>query len=206
MATQKKQSLARRAWDQFSVHNVNDLKKKKAGLDYLSWTHAVQEFFKAYPESTFEMFEPVKYGDGTVEVRVQVTLREGNEELTKMMWLPVMDNRKKALANPDALAISNTKMRCLTKCISLFGLGLYIYSGEDLPDGEEAEGAAKKMVAEDLITKMEGLIVKGVRTAAQCHHHLTENFEYTQEHLGRLQKAHERFEAEKTEAAEEAVA
>jgi hypothetical protein len=28
-------------------------------------------------------------------------------------------------------------MRCMTKAISMHGLGLYIYAGEDLPEGEE---------------------------------------------------------------------
>ena len=30
--------------------------------------------------------------------------------------------------------INKTIMRCLTKNISMFGLGLYIYAGEDLPE------------------------------------------------------------------------
>jgi hypothetical protein len=30
-------------------------------------------------------------------------------------------------------------MRCLTKCISLFGIGLYIYAGEDLPNEEPVD-------------------------------------------------------------------
>jgi hypothetical protein len=28
-------------------------------------------------------------------------------------------------------------MRCMTKCLALFGLGLYIYAGEDLPEADE---------------------------------------------------------------------
>lgn len=33
--------------------------------------------------------------------------------------------------------INKTIMRCLVKNLAMFGLGLYIYAGEDLPEGEE---------------------------------------------------------------------
>ncbi len=49
--------------------------------------------------------------------------------------LPVMDHRNKAIPNPDAFAVNTAIMRCMTKALSLHGLGLYIYAGEDLPEG-----------------------------------------------------------------------
>ena len=54
-----------------------------------------------------------------------------------------MDYRHKAIANPDARSISDAKMRCLTKCFALFGLGHYIYAGEDLPQGSETSAPKK---------------------------------------------------------------
>jgi hypothetical protein len=48
------------------------------------------------------------------------------------MWLPVMDHRNKAIINPDKFAINSSKMRCLVKCFAMFGLGHYIYAGEDI--------------------------------------------------------------------------
>ena len=54
-------------------------------------------------------------------------------EVTRDMWLPVMDYRHKAIANADSRSISDARMRCLTKCFALFGLGHYIYAGEDTP-------------------------------------------------------------------------
>jgi len=48
--------------------------------------------------------------------------------------LPVMDNRNNAISKPTSRQISDTKMRCLVKAISMFGLGSYIYAGEDLPE------------------------------------------------------------------------
>jgi hypothetical protein len=55
-----------------------------------------------------------------------------------MMWLPVMDYKNKAIPNPDARAVSDTRMRCLTKCLAMYGLGHYIYAGEDLPPSGDA--------------------------------------------------------------------
>ena len=52
------------------------------------------------------------------------------------MWLPVMDHRNNAVANPNAFQINTAKMRCLTKGLSMHGLGAYIYAGEDLPAPE----------------------------------------------------------------------
>ena len=54
-------------------------------------------------------------------------------ELERLMWLPVMDYKNKAIVNPDTRAVSDTRMRCLTKCLAMYGLGHYIYAGEDLP-------------------------------------------------------------------------
>jgi hypothetical protein len=45
-----------------------------------------------------------------------------------------MNHRNQAIKNPDAFAINTAIVRCLTKCISMHGLGLYIYAGEDLPE------------------------------------------------------------------------
>tara|TARA_R100000329_G_scaffold149657_1_gene140714 strand:- start:98 stop:562 length:465 start_codon:yes stop_codon:yes gene_type:complete len=53
------------------------------------------------------------------------------------MWLPVMDYKNNAVENPSARQVSDTKMRCLVKCLAMFGLGHYIYAGEDLPNADE---------------------------------------------------------------------
>jgi hypothetical protein len=44
-----------------------------------------------------------------------------------------MDNRNNAISNPDSRKISDATMRCLAKCIACFGIGLYIFAGQDLP-------------------------------------------------------------------------
>jgi len=63
------------------------------------------------------------------------------------MWLPVMDNRNNPIKNPNSRQVSDTTMRCLVKCLALFGLGHYIYAGEDLPDTTTEEPQESRTTA-----------------------------------------------------------
>ena len=108
--------------------NVNEFTEKKGQLTYLSWTWAVDTLLQNDPQATWEFPEPKTYND-TVMVFCNVTAMGK----TMLMQLPVMDNRNNAIVNPDTRKISDATMRCLAKCIACFGIGLYIYAGEDLP-------------------------------------------------------------------------
>ena len=68
-----------------------------------------------------------------------------------------MDNRNNAISNPDARKISDATMRCLAKCIACFGIGLYIYAGEDLPTGEMDGQVADWLAAIDACSSLEEL-------------------------------------------------
>lgn len=123
--------------------NVNEHTEKKNNLTYLSWAWAWAEALKADPKATYkvEMFGDKCFMDinGTAMVWVTVTIFE--KAMT--CQLPVMDHRNKAIPNPDAFQVNTAIMRCMTKGLSLHGLGLYIYSGEDLPEGYEPEPKPK---------------------------------------------------------------
>lgn len=120
--------------------NVNDKTEKKNGLSYLSWAWAWAEVLKHDPEATWEAVEyqqpdgtvaPCMYlGNGTAMVKVSVTIKGR----IRACVLPVMDHRNKAIQQPDAFAVNTAIMRCMTKAVSMHGLGLYIYAGEDLPE------------------------------------------------------------------------
>jgi hypothetical protein len=118
------------------MKTFNDLRKldvgehieKKNGLSYLSWSWAVDVLLQNDPSATWEFPEPKYYGD-TVMVYCDVTAFGK----TMKMHLPVMDLRNKAIVNPNTTDINKAMMRCLAKCIACFGIGLYIFSGEDLP-------------------------------------------------------------------------
>lgn len=112
--------------------NVNDKTEKKGNLTYLSWAWAVDQLLTADHMANWEYLEPLMFGE-TVMVRCAVTAFGK----TMVAQLPVMDHRNKPIPKPDAFAVNTAMQRCLVKGIALHGLGLYIYAGEDLPDGEE---------------------------------------------------------------------
>ena len=114
--------------------DVNKNTEKKGNLTYLSWAWAWAEALKVDANAHFQvqMFGDKCYTDinGTYMVWVTVTLF--GKPMT--CQLPVMDHRNKAIVAPDAFAVNTSIMRCMTKALSLHGLGLYIYAGEDLPE------------------------------------------------------------------------
>lgn len=132
--------------------NVNGHTEKKGGLTYLSWAWAWAEALKADPQATFHIEMFGAHGDkcymdinGTAMVFVTVTMF--NKPM--MCQLPVMDYRNKPITNPDAFAVNTTIMRCMTKALSLHGLGLYIYAGEDLPESDsKAEPSLENKIAD----------------------------------------------------------
>lgn len=95
------------------------------------------------------------------------------EDLTHTMWLPVMDSANKAMQSkpynydtrfkkdiPVEAAtmfdINKTIMRCLVKNLAMFGLGLYIYSGEDLPEIETEKISIKDAnILKSIILKLD---------------------------------------------------
>jgi len=118
--------------------NVNDHTEKKNGLTYLSWAWAWSEVLKVDPLATWEAVETnglpcVFLPDSSAMVKTVVTIKGHS----KSCWLPVMNHRNQAIKGPDAFAINTAIVRCLTKAISMHGLGLYIYAGEDLPEEDK---------------------------------------------------------------------
>lgn len=118
--------------------DVGDKIEKKQNLSYLSWAWAVDHLMRHDPAANWEFHEPQMFGE---TMMVSCTVTAFGKPLT--MHLPVMDHRNQAIKNPDAFAVNKNMMRCLVKAIACHGLGLYIYAGEDLPEGAEEEPKAK---------------------------------------------------------------
>ena len=138
--------------------NANDkVEKRKDGrveLSYLSWSWAYAEFMKRYPDMQFEIVKfdgkPYLFDEN---LGYMVFTRVTVEDDTREMWLPVMNGANKAMKHEPytyttkygeksveaatMFDINKTIMRCLVKNFALFGLGLYIYAGEDLPEISE---------------------------------------------------------------------
>jgi hypothetical protein len=151
--------------------NVNGhTEKKKTGsteLTYLSWPWAWAEVKKRFPDATYTIYRDeqnrpyIEDADFGLMCYTTVTI----DGMTHDMWLPVMNGANKAMRRTPykytvwnsykkaweekvveaatMFDINKTIMRCLVKNLAMFGLGLYIYAGEDLPETEtEGEGEA----------------------------------------------------------------
>jgi hypothetical protein len=108
--------------------DLKDYIEKKNNLAYLSWSWAVDFLLQQDSSAVWDFPEPKMFGE-TMMVYCDVTAFGK----TIKMHLPVMDYRNQAIKNPTAVDINKAMMRCLAKGIACFGIGLYIYSGEDLP-------------------------------------------------------------------------
>lgn len=151
---------AKQIWQTLSAINVKDKVEKKAGHNYLSWAWAWGVLMDNFPDSNFT-FERTEHGnevfemvDHSCEVRCNLTVGG----ITRTMWLPVMDHRNAAIKNPDARALNDTKMRCLVKAMALFGLGHYIYAGEDLPDAAKTPPKAEEATSNTALDDQDALI------------------------------------------------
>ena len=140
------------SFDDMLKVNVNQFTEKKNGLTYLTWSHAWTEFKKRYPNAEYEVqkFEGGKPYFEDENLGIMVFTKVSIELLEYEMWLPVMDGANKSMkregysyttrfgekqvAPASMFDVNKTIMRCLVKNLAMFGLGLYIYAGEDLPE------------------------------------------------------------------------
>lgn len=132
--------------------NVGEKIEKKNELSYLSWAWAWGELKKKFPEATYTIYENAQgwcyHTDGkTCWVKTGVTVN-GIEHIE---YLPVMDFKNKSIPAESVTSYDVNKaiQRSLTKAVARHGLGLYIYAGEDLPEGEE-KPEVKKATAEQV--------------------------------------------------------
>jgi len=151
--------------------NVNEHTEKKQNLTYLSWAWAWAEALKADPHANFEVqrFDGKPYIDvnGTAMVVVAVRI----QDIVRTCHLPVMNSSNQPISiegrkfkdkygnekveKLDAFNLNTAIMRCMTKCLALFGLGLYIYAGEDLPETDEEMKPVAKEEEKPTVTPQE---------------------------------------------------
>ena len=168
-----------------NLNSKTDVKGQgRNALKYLSWSEAWGEFVKVYPDAVYEVVKNEKglpyFSD---ESGAMVYVKVSANGLIHEMWLPVMDGANKAMKDKpytyqvneyvngaktghmidksvDAYTmfdINKTIMRCLTKCLAMFGLGLYIYNNEDMPEAIEEP---VKFITKEQLDQLEELIKK----------------------------------------------
>ena len=143
-------------FETLSAINVNDKVEKKNNLTYLSWAWAWGIVKSYYPDASYMVTEydgrPYLY-DPDLGYMVSTCVTINNETIP--MHLPVMDNSNKAMKDrpydyktrygvktcesATMFDINTAIMRCLVKNLATFGLGHYIYAGEDLPSSEKQD-------------------------------------------------------------------
>lgn len=127
-------------------------------MTYLPWAFAWGEIKKLYPESYYTIYENAEglnyHTDGkTAWVKTGVTIvweEDGvRKQLEHIEDLPVMDMRNQSIpiANLTSTAVNKAIQRSLVKACARHGLGLYIFSGEDLPEDESPARMRKRVAA-----------------------------------------------------------
>lgn len=147
--------------------NLNDKVEKKDNLTYLTWSEAWKAFKEVHPSATYRVISnpdtklPYFADDIGVMVFTEVTA----DDLTLPMFLPVLNSANKPMKlqsyaykvwdkqnsryverTCEAVTmfdVNRALMRCLVKNLAMFGLGLYIYQGEDMPTEEQAGAEIK---------------------------------------------------------------
>jgi hypothetical protein len=143
-------SQTKSVFDRLSAINVNEHVEKKDNLTYLSWAWAWSVTKKECPDASYKILE-TEYDESLgFMCHTNVTI----EGQTLEMWLPVMDGKNKSMKKQaytyttkygdktveaaTTFDINKTLMRCLVKNLAMFGLGIYIFAGEDLPESESS--------------------------------------------------------------------
>jgi hypothetical protein len=152
--------MEKTTFEKLSAINVNDKVEKKSGLTYLSWSYAWSETKRNCPDASYcikgdPITQKPYFYDENLGYLVMTEVTIAGQTLE--MWLPVMDGANKAMKataysyttrygekSVEAATmfdINKTIMRCLVKNLAMFGMGIYIYAGEDLPDTESTSTA-----------------------------------------------------------------
>ena len=130
-------------------------------LSYLSWANAWVKFKRAYPNAEYRIVKNQEtnlpyFNDPNIGIIVYTEVTADGQSYE--MWLPVMNGANKAMKETaytyqvydtfkkqyvektvqaaTMFDINKTIMRCLVKNLAMFGLGLYVYAGEDIPNEE----------------------------------------------------------------------
>jgi len=116
---------------------------KKGQFNYISWATAWDHVSRAYPDVTFT--KKLSDIDGFVSVSITIEGRTLTEEF------PILDYKNKPVPQPNAFQINTAFQRGLVKCLGMFGYGLFIYKGEDLPPDNVSHETKQELPKDDYV-------------------------------------------------------
>jgi len=137
--TKTKKTTFAAVWKTLSEIDCSDQVEQKNGFNYLSWAWALEIMMEHFPQHTREnhlnaeeypcFFD--KNGHGMVRVTVKI------DDLSRTEDYPVLNYANKSIVDPDSFQVNTALQRGYVKVLAKFGLGHYIYAGEDLPKNAE---------------------------------------------------------------------
>ena len=191
--------------------DLSDKCEKRESLTYLSWANAWSEFKSAYPSATYRILKNENglpyFSDPELGIMVftEVTV----DDVTHQMWLPVMDSKNKAMKlEPYTYSVWNnfkkafeektvqaasmfdinkTLMRCLVKNLAMFGLGLYIFQGDDLPEksADDTTSSAPQPIQRPVQQPVDPLA--GIKNAINSANDVTTLMSFYLDHQGEIE-------------------
>ena len=191
--------------------DLSDKCEKRESLTYLSWANAWSEFKSAYPSATYQILKNENglpyFSDPNLGIMVftEVTV----DDVTHQMWLPVMDSKNKAMKlEPYTYSVWNnfkkafeektvqaasmfdinkTLMRCLVKNLAMFGLGLYIFQGDDLPEksADDTNSSSPQQMQRPVQQPVDPLA--GIKNAINSANDVTTLMSFYLDHQGELE-------------------
>ena len=186
--------------------------EKRDQLTYLSWANAWSEFKSAYPSATYRILKNENglpyFSDPNLGIMVftEVTV----DDVTHQMWLPVMDSKNKAMKlepytysvwnnfkkafeektvqGASMFDINKTLMRCLVKNLAMFGLGLYIFQGDDLPE-KSADDTTSSAPQQQMQRPVQQTIdpLAGIKNAINSANDVTTLMSFYLDHQGEIE-------------------
>lgn len=167
-------------FNQLTTLNLSEKTELKNGLSYVSWANAWKAFKEVYPTATYRVIKDPKtnmpyFVDPLMGIMVFTEVSANG--LTYEMWLPVMDGANKAMKTEPytyqvwdkvnrqyvekkveaatMFDINKTLMRCLVKCLAMFGLAIRLFAGEDFPEteGTSTEGTLQQSTTQSKARK-----------------------------------------------------
>mgnify|MGYP003289744293 FL=1 len=191
--------------------DLKDKCEKREQLTYLSWANAWSEFKSAYPSATYRILKNENglpyFSDPNLGIMVftEVTV----DDVTHQMWLPVMDSKNKAMKltpytyqvwdnyqkkhvektvqAASMFDINKTLMRCLVKNLAMFGLGLYIFQGDDLPEksADDTTSSAPQQTVRPVQQPVDPLA--GIKNAINSANDVTTLMSFYLDHQGEIE-------------------
>jgi len=183
--------------------------EKRDQLTYLSWANAWSEFKSAYPSATYRILKNENglpyFSDPDLGIMVFTEVIV--DDVIHQMWLPVMDSKNKAMKlqpysyqvwdsykksyvdktvqAASMFDINKTLMRCLVKNLAMFGLGLYIFQGDDLPEKSTDDTPQQQQMQRPVQQPVDPLV--GIKNAINSANDVTTLMSFYLDHQGEIE-------------------